>query len=937
MSKKVLSLGACFLLIGSTLFTLMLILNFSSVVSGETVRYVGGGSVGNYSTIQEGIEAAEDGDTVYVFSKTYYENIFIDKRITLKGEDRDTTIIDGSAGGNVVRIDSTGSVVIKSLTLTNADKGVHVSGSGYFEIEDVNITQCKFEGIFALSSEYVQIKDCKFLGPNSGVGIYADNSNHMEISGCTIERYLDGINCYESSDLWVADNTILSNSNGININNESNAKIEGNYLMNNSISGISVIDLSQIDVESTDIDLSGIGVYSSITSTVNVFNSTIVRSTGYDFFVSTSNIVLVNVDFDYDSVKIEDAYSDLKVKNYLEVYTEDSYGNPVENADVIVETDGDEIYDSTGGYPKTDENGKIGPIEAKYREYQFNDTSDYQIKDSITSIEAYYGEYELLYLGTDQNDINMSTSHAETFQLDTAPPTISGVTCRGKNSNLINTLDRSQDDSLIISFTASEPGIYSIIINTSGDNKFSEFNDTVLSDTASGSLQTVSWDGHFTNESISHGEKFPDGIYYVKITLIDSYDNEIQNPYFGLVVRIINTDSDGDGVIDTLDVYPDDRTQWSDNDGDGYGDNPSGKNADAFPSDPTQWEDSDGDGYGDNPLGSNADAFPNEKTQWLDTDGDGKGDNPTGVNPDFFPYDPTQFIDDDGDGYGDNKSGNNPDAYPDDPDEWLDSDGDGVGDNSDEFPDDPNEWKDSDGDGVGDNSDLLPWMNELFLFLIIGIIVVVVIAGVMAYRKRRIAARPFESRPGAAAAPAVRPIPPPRARKLPPPPRRPSPEPEAMEFELEEEPEKPPEPEEVPEPPPPAPPAPPEAPPEPPAPPEAPPKEPSEESKAPPPPPEAPLAAPPAPTKEPPEEPEAPPPAPPKKPQEEPSKEPEAPPEPEKDAKTQPPKEEAQPPSEEELRPPKKEGAPPPKPKKKTAPPKKKGKKKGKKKLRVKK
>ena len=63
--------------------------------------------------------------------------------------------------------------------------------------------------------------------------------------------------------------------------------------------------------------------------------------------------------------------------------------------------------------------------------------------------------------------------------------------------------------------------------------------------------------------------------------------------------------------------------QWSDIDGDGYGDNSTGNNPDAFPTDATQWSDMDGDGYGDNPTGRLYDLFPENPTQWEDADGDG--------------------------------------------------------------------------------------------------------------------------------------------------------------------------------------------------------------------------------------------------------------------------------------------------------------------------
>jgi hypothetical protein len=144
-------------------------------------------------------------------------------------------------------------------------------------------------------------------------------------------------------------------------------------------------------------------------------------------------------------------------------------------------------------------------------------------------------------------------------------------------------------------------------------------------------------------------------------------------------------DEDIDGHADSIDAFPTDSTQWSDADGDGYGDRSDGNNPDAFPQERTQWEDSDSDGYGDNPQGNNADEFPDNPLEWSDKDRDGTGDN-----SDDFPHDITQWEDSDSDGYGDNKRGNSPDAFPHDPTEWRDSDSDGIGDNKDFAPDIPN-------------------------------------------------------------------------------------------------------------------------------------------------------------------------------------------------------------------------------------------------------
>ena len=257
-------------------------------------------------------------------------------------------------------------------------------------------------------------------------------------------------------------------------------------------------------------------------------------------------------------------------------------------------------------------------------------------------------------------------------------------------------------------------------------------------------------------------------------------------------------DADGDGWSDSEDSFDDDQTQWKDSDGDGFGDNIGGTNpdscqteagnstqggilgcpdadgdgwadsADAFPTDDTQYSDQDGDGYGDNITGNSPDScpltygnstidrlgcvdtdgdghsdlnddFPNDPTRYLDTDNDGYDDaeddcpitpgtstngslgcfdadqDTWADNNDSFPMDASQWNDTDMDGYGDNSSGINPDACPTTFGNstsgllgCLDSDGDTWDDVTDQFPSDETEWADNDSDGFGNNIDYCP-------------------------------------------------------------------------------------------------------------------------------------------------------------------------------------------------------------------------------------
>jgi pectin methylesterase-like acyl-CoA thioesterase len=73
---------------------LFVIMALSEVSSAATI-YVDDDGGADYVTIQEAINNASAGDTVYVYEGHYYENIVVNKSISLTGEDRDNTIIDG--------------------------------------------------------------------------------------------------------------------------------------------------------------------------------------------------------------------------------------------------------------------------------------------------------------------------------------------------------------------------------------------------------------------------------------------------------------------------------------------------------------------------------------------------------------------------------------------------------------------------------------------------------------------------------------------------------------------------------------------------------------------------------------------------------------------------------------------------------------------------
>lgn len=216
----------------------------------------------DYSTISSAVSAALPGDTVFVRSGTYYENVLIDKPLTLVGESSTNTTVIGSGGPN------------SSFVFTISADSVKISG---FKIESLNYSTAAFTA----NGISVEANNCSITGNNimkTYRGIYGGGQGDL---------------CGGKSSTTVSQNNITSNlSYGILFYGGTSNVISENNIEGNGGSGVAIDGYSNV-ISGNNISYNKRGIGLGSAETV-ISGNNITGNLNWGIYFETSNNVIIN-------------------------------------------------------------------------------------------------------------------------------------------------------------------------------------------------------------------------------------------------------------------------------------------------------------------------------------------------------------------------------------------------------------------------------------------------------------------------------------------------------------------------------------------------------------------------------------------------------------------------------------------------------------------
>jgi len=293
--KKVLCVSVLVLLM---IFSLTNALRFNaSAAPGLPVHNIDAGL--DYATIQEAInaDATLDGHMIHVDAGTYYEHVVVNKSVSLVGENKFKTIVDGRASRTVILVVAK-NVHVTGFTVRNSSagySGIHIYNSSGNNVSH-NIIKNNYHGIYLYGSSGNVVTGNDVLSNEYGVRLYGSSNNTL--TGNNASNNMNGIHLDVSSNNTLAGNNVSLNSwNGIYLYGSSDNILSCNVVSSNYGRGIRLHGSSDNFVTRNDVSSNeyGVHLYGSSNNTFignNVFSN---NEYGIHFYGSNNNAITGNV------------------------------------------------------------------------------------------------------------------------------------------------------------------------------------------------------------------------------------------------------------------------------------------------------------------------------------------------------------------------------------------------------------------------------------------------------------------------------------------------------------------------------------------------------------------------------------------------------------------------------------------------------------------
>lgn len=254
-----------------TILIILLFILWAAVTQAEAaIITVNNSGDGNYTSIQEAVNNAHNGDTVFVSPGVYRENIMVNRELTilshpiLSGSQTNRTYIIGTVSDNAIFSISSDNVTVNGFHIAGTPFGQNTYQEVGFYLEDVR--NCSLNNnMLILTDQGIVLKNSQGNHLNGNLvslgneGIVLDNSEKNELSNNWVVKNNHGISLNNSFNNTLVNNTAGSNEVGVLLQMSQGNKLASNLILKNEY-GVRGLAAGSNILNNNSLYLNGIGV-----------------------------------------------------------------------------------------------------------------------------------------------------------------------------------------------------------------------------------------------------------------------------------------------------------------------------------------------------------------------------------------------------------------------------------------------------------------------------------------------------------------------------------------------------------------------------------------------------------------------------------------------------------------------------------------------------